>query len=108
MVLTFVGCTKEKVNPSGTRGPYFSKVKSIIQANCTISCHSPAQGFYQGLPVILDNDSDIIIRSASIKAAVAGPFNFMTNKQMPLGGKLSDSDVAIISNWVKAGGKEND
>jgi uncharacterized membrane protein len=93
---------------SGEIGPYFAKVKTIIQTNCTISCHSPQQGFYQGLPVILDTDSDIIIRSASIKTAVAGPFNFMTNKQMPLGGQLSGSDVNIISNWVEAGGKATD
>ena len=108
LFLFVASCNKEKSLISGDKEPYFTEVKTIIQTNCTISCHSPIQGFYQGMPVILDNDSDIIIHSASIKAAVAGPFNFMANKQMPLGGQLSSSDVNIISNWVEAGGKATD
>jgi len=108
LVIVITACSKENSNPSTTKGPYFAKVKSIIKANCTISCHSPSKGFFQGLPVILDNDTDIIIRAASIKAAVAGPFNFMTNKQMPLGGKLTSSDIELISKWADEGGKAMD
>lgn len=96
-------CKKTDNSSPVSTDVYFSDVKTIIQHNCTITCHSPSKGFNQGLPVILDNDSDIVLRAAAIKAAVAGPFTFM-NKQMPLGGQLSDADIQIIVKWVAAGG----
>jgi uncharacterized membrane protein len=105
--LTILSCSKEDMSPAGNSDKYFPKVKAIIKTNCTITCHSPSTGHYQGLPVILDNDTDIAIRAANIEAAVAGPFTFM-NKQMPLGGHLSASDIDIIKKWVEKGGKVTD
>ena len=100
-LLLLASCGKEKsTTPSGK---YYPNVKTIIQANCTITCHSPSQGFMQGLPVVLETDSDIVQRAASIKAAVADPVSPF-NKRMPQSGSLSAADIATITQWYAAGG----
>lgn len=88
-------------------GPYFTQVKGIVQTHCTISCHAPSLGFMQGMPVILDTDSDISKRALSIKNAVTGPYS-ITNKPMPPGGSLSAQEIAVITKWVTLGGKVSD
>ena len=94
-IIVLESCKNENSSLPGTSDKYFPKVKSIILTNCTITCHSPSKGLYQGLPVILDNDSDIVRRAVIIQNAVAGPFN-IRNKQMPLGGQLSVTDIDTI------------
>ena len=98
--LLMSSCNKQQSDGTGL---YYPRVKAIIQANCTISCHSPSQGFNQGLPVILETDSDIVQRAASIKAAVADPVTPF-NRRMPDGGSLSAANVNIITQWYNAGG----
>ena len=93
-------CKKETTTSSGK---YYPQVKAIVQANCTVSCHSPSKGFYQGLPVILETDSNIVQDAALIKASVADPTTF-TNKRMPQTGSLSASDINIIVQWYANGG----
>lgn len=100
-VILLASCIKTKTQaPSGL---YYPQVKTIIQHNCTISCHSPAQGFNQGLPVILDTDSDIVQRAAAIKAAVADPVTPF-NKRMPENGSLTAHEINTITSWYAAGG----
>ena len=105
VIVTLPSCRMDTNSPSPSK--YYTRVKTIIQQNCTVSCHSPAQGFFQGLPVILDSDTDIVSRSAGIKASVADPTS-QTNKRMPQGGGLSVADIAMISIWYAAGGRSTD
>jgi len=106
-IMVLASCKKENSSLPDTSDKYFPKVKVIIQTNCTTTCHSPAKGLNQGLPVILDNDSDIVSRAVIIQNAVAGPFN-IRNKQMPLGGQLSVTDIDTIKKWVEKGGRASD
>ncbi|MEO8150639.1 MAG: hypothetical protein ABI723_23610 [Bacteroidia bacterium] len=105
MLITIYSCKKE--NASETNGLFFPKVKSIVQTNCAVSCHAPSIGLYQGLPVILETDSDIVRYGNSIKAAVADPVSF-GNKRMPPSGSLTSSDIDVITNWLDKGGKITD
>ena len=108
-VATIASCTKKSDNttttPPPTSGPYFPKVRTIIQNNC-LSCHN-STGTWAGRPTAFDNDSEIVALSASIKAAVADPVT-ITNKRMPQGGSLSSTDMAVIVSWYGLGGKLTD
>jgi uncharacterized membrane protein len=97
-------CKKEKT-PDNVKTPekYFPQVKAIVQKNCTAGCHAPSLGYMQGLPVVLETDSDIVYKGPSILKAVAGPFS-ITNHRMPPGGPLSASDIDIINQWLLMGG----
>ena len=106
-VIALFACSKDQGSPeTAVPDKYFPKVRAIIQNNCTISCHAPSHGFYDGMPVILESDTDIVNHAAGIKAALTGPFSFM-NKQMPLGGTLSAADINTIVQWVGKGGTSN-
>lgn len=96
-------CKKEETTPT----KYFPKVKAIVAANCTVTCHAPSKGLPQGMPVVLESDDDIASRAASIKQAVADPAS-PQNKRMPQGGMLSDADIDIIVKWLEKGGRVTD
>jgi uncharacterized membrane protein len=97
-----ISCKKtDDVTESTNSGVYFTQVKKIIQNNC-LSCHNQKDPTnWSGRPVALDTDEDIVIRAAFIKESVV-------NKRMPRGGSLSDSDIDIIVQWYKKGGKASD
>jgi uncharacterized membrane protein len=108
IVLLSFNCQKKAASDSDTpssSGPYFTKVKSIIQSNC-ISCHDPA-GSWQGRPTDLSSDDKIVQAAAAIKAAVADPVT-PTNQRMPQGGQLSQEDINTIVSWFNKGGKSTD
>ena len=98
-------CTKESapVNVPAVSEKLFPKVKTIVTTSCTVTCHAPSMGFNTGLPVILENDTDIVYHAAAIKASVADPVT-PTNHRMPQGGSLSAADIDIIVRWAAAGG----
>ncbi|MBK9017655.1 MAG: hypothetical protein IPM82_28415 [Saprospiraceae bacterium] len=101
MAIVF-SCKKEEASPK-----YFPKVKAIVAANCTVTCHAPSKGLPDGMPVVLETDDDIASRAASIKAAVADPAS-PQNKRMPQGGVLSDADIDTIVKWLEKGGRVSD
>jgi uncharacterized membrane protein len=106
LLLAIFSCNKDNTpSPPGDE-KLFPQVKTIIETNCTISCHAPSKGFNTGLPVILETDSDIVNHAAAIKAAVADPVS-PTNKRMPEGGALSAADIDIITQWYESGGTIN-
>jgi uncharacterized membrane protein len=110
IVLAFpvlMSCQHDLPAPKHATGPYFSSVRSIIQMNCTISCHAPSKGFMQGLPIALETDSEIVMHGPGIKAAVADPVT-LTNKRMPSGGTMSEADIQTIKDWRDHGGRETD
>lgn len=88
-------------------GPYFPKVRAIVQANC-VSCHSQAgTGEPKGLPVMLETDEQIASLAEAIKAATNDPVS-PRNKRMPYGGELSSSDKSVIRLWFAKGGRVTD
>ena len=105
LATTVYSCKKSSSTVTTTTGPYFPKVKTIIQGNC-LSCHS-SSGSWAGRPTAFDNDSSIAALSASIKAAVADPAT-LANKRMPQGGELSAGDIRTIVSWYNLGGKTTD
>ncbi len=106
LFLLINSCKKDSAPVAVTQDKLFPKVKTIIRSNCTISCHAPSMGLNTGLPVILENDSDIVNHAAAIKAAVADPIS-PTNHRMPQGGTLSSQDINTITIWVAKGGTIN-
>ena len=108
MIAWLFACKREKMTaPPVTVDKYFPKVKLIVQSNCTVSCHAPSLGYPQGLPVVLESDSDIVLKESSILKAVAGPFT-THNKRMPPSGALSNSDIDVINQWIFKGGSTTD
>jgi uncharacterized membrane protein len=103
---TVISCSKNDSNllqPGNDK--YFTAVKTIVANNCLV-CHS-SSGTWAGRPTKFDNDSDISSLYIAIKKEVADPAS-PTNKRMPQGGSLSASDIDIIVNWFKKGGKVSD
>lgn len=106
LILVLGSCKKESASEQQTEGKLFTKVRTIVQTNCTVSCHAPSIGFPEGLPVILETDNDIIYHAGGIKSAVADPVTPL-NKRMPSGGMLSASEIDIIVKWYDGGGTIN-
>ena len=85
---------------TGTAGPKFTAVKSLIQSQC-LSCHnaSMANG-----GVNLSTDCSIISAKNRIKVrAVDG-----TPSPMPTTGLLPASERQKITDWINAGGRVTD
>lgn len=97
-------CSKPHDTPV-TTNVYFPKVKTIIQANC-LQCHDPG-GDWRGRPTDLSKDEMIVQAAGSIKMAVADPPT-VTNRHMPQGGQLAQTDIDIIVAWYNKGGKATD
>jgi len=106
VLVSAISCDKKSSdNAVPDSGPYFPKVKAIIQNNC-LTCHS-SSGTWAGRPTAFDTDAQIAAASASIKSAVNDPVT-VQNKRMPEGGTLSASDIDIIVKWYNKGGKITD
>jgi len=105
LLLLFSFCKKEDNQPIEEK--YYPKVKAIIEANCTISCHAPSKGFHDGMPVILETDEEISTGAYGIKRAIADSVSFL-NKRMPPNGMLSKTYIDIIVKWYNKGGKTTD
>jgi len=98
--LVLISCSNESVDATG---PYFPKVKTIIQNNC-ITCHSAnGTGEPKGLPVRLETDDEILSLAEAIKKATNDPVS-PRNKRMPYGGELNAGDKEIILRWFESGG----
>ncbi len=85
---------------SGTAGPLFSAVKSLMQANCQ-SCHnnSIANG---GMNWTID--CNIVTNKARIKARAVDN----NPSSMPPTGPLAQSEKDKITAWINAGGRFTD
>jgi len=77
----------------GSSPTYTSRIKAIINSNCTSSgCH-PSYSTYAGLAGILGN----------------GQFEreVLTNQSMPKNGNLSADELSKIKCWIENGHPEN-
>jgi len=106
-VLASVAACQGKSVAAPAAGPYFPKVRAIVQANC-ISCHTAAgTGEPRGLPVMFETDQQIADLAPAIKSATIDPPS-PRNKRMPYGGELSSADKDIILKWFNKGGRVTD
>jgi len=105
-LISISACKKENVSTTPVSSTtYFPRVKTIIQNNC-MSCHH-SSGSWTGRPTKFDTDSDIVINHAAIKSSVADTPTF-TNKRMPQGSTLPQSDIDLIVQWNQKGGRSSD
>ncbi len=85
---------------SGTPGPLFTAVKSLVQTNC-VSCHNATNA---SGGVNLSTDCAIVSAKDRINArAVQG-----TPSPMPTSGLLPATERQKITNWINAGGRLTD
>ena len=103
-IMVLSSCSKDEGSPMQTE-TYFPQVRTIIQNYC-LSCHS-STGEWAGRPVSFDSDSEIAMKYASIKAAVADPVTY-ANKRMPADTTLTTDEIDIIVKWFNKGGKVSD
>lgn len=93
------GCIKEGtaiIAETGTKGPSFTSVESMIGAKCNLACHTAGTG---GAPKgIFATPCDIVNRSAMIKIkAYDGSM-----------GNLDANEKNTILTWINAGGGYTD
>lgn len=75
---------------------YANQIRPIIDANCQVSgCH----GSNSSIPSWETYD-DVKTKAGLIKSRTS-------NKSMPQGGSLSDSDIQLIADWVDQGAPNN-
>lgn len=87
---------------SGTAGPLFTAVKTIVQTNCAVSgCHD-AQTAQNGINFSVE--CTIVAQSASIKARAVDQAGTATQMPQPPRAALSVADRQKITDWVAAGG----
>jgi hypothetical protein len=88
---------------SGTAGPLFTAVKSIVQTNCAVSgCHD-AQTNQSGINFSVE--CTIVAQAASIKARAVDQAGTATQMPPPPRAALSVADRQKITEWVAAGGR---
>ena len=61
-----------------------------------------------GLPVILETDSDIVLHATGIKAALVDSVTYVNKRMPPPPATLAQSDINVVLNWVAKGGKVTD
>src|SRR5580698_1246207 len=109
LLLLSVMCSLEAQTPNASDPDFFeAKVRPILANNC-FACHAESglgglrldseesmkKGGMRGVDVIPGDPGKSLLISA-IKQTDPG-------LKMPLGGKLSDPEVAVLEAWVKAG-----
>ena len=88
---------------SGTAGPLFTAVKSIVQTNCAVSgCHD-AQTAQNGINFSIE--CTIVEQGASIKARAVDQAGTATQMPQPPRAALSVADRQKITDWIAAGGR---
>ncbi|MBD0333275.1 MAG: hypothetical protein ICV66_11525 [Chitinophagaceae bacterium] len=91
---------------SGTPGPLFTTVRSIIRTNCAISgCHT---GSNAQNGINFSNDCVIVSQKARIKVRAVDGAGTPTQMPPPPNPPLSTSDRTAITNWINAGGRITD
>lgn len=93
------GCTKSAtatIAETGTKGPLFNDVTSLVTLKCNLPCHASGAG---GAPKgIMATDCDIISRKTLMNQKVV-------NENM---GSLNNTEKAKLQAWIDAGGKYTD
>jgi uncharacterized membrane protein len=104
LILSIVGCYNDKEellypnanandcsNPSIQKGPKFSAVQAVVQANC-VSCHNSGGTFPD-----FSNACNIVEKWSRIKVRC------VDQQTMPPTGALNQTNQQLIVDWVNAG-----
>ena len=102
----------KKLDPSAAATVAFDKVASIFQANCA-GCHNatrPRSGLdltsYAGTMAGGRGGKDVVAGDPD-NSPILAYIKANGKPAMPPNGSLSDTDIATITAWIKAGAKEN-
>ncbi|GAA4755085.1 hypothetical protein [Flavisolibacter ginsenosidimutans] len=106
----FTSCSKSNgetnngtVNDSGTPGPLFSAVKTMMSSNCAVSgCHVGA-GAASGLD--FSNSNTIVAQQARIKVRAVDQAGTVNQMPQPPNAPLTAADQKKIIDWITAGGR---
>ena len=106
VLLNFMSCvksdTREEQPPStpcsGTPGPLFTAVKTLMTAKC-VNCHNSTTS-NGGMNFSVE--CNIVTNKARIKVRA------VDEGTMPPTGALPQADKTAITNWINAGGKYTD
>ena len=74
---------------------YTRDIQPIFEKNC-YACHGPAQ---QSAGLRLDRPDDAVARKSEILNRVSGAPG---KARMPLGGRLTDPQIALLTTWVQS------
>src|SRR5215471_12062338 len=77
---------------------YTRDIQPIFEKNC-YACHGPAQ---QSAGLRLDRPADAVARNLEILRRVSGAPG---GARMPLGGRLTDHQIALLTTWVQTTAK---
>ena len=77
---------------------YTRDIQPIFEKNC-YTCHGPAQ---QSAGLRLDRPADAVARQSEILRRVSGAPG---GARMPLGGRLTDHQITLITTWVQTAAK---
>ena len=80
---------------------YAKQIQPILEKNC-YSCHGEK---LQSAGLRLDRKESVVPKRDQIYSRIAGLGNL---PRMPMGGKISDSEMALVKSWVDAGAPWSD
>jgi uncharacterized membrane protein len=91
-----------------TNVKYSTTIKPIIENNC-YNCHSTASASNFGSGIVLDNHTDVKAWVDITSGSDGGQLlQDVKSGRMPKGrSKLSDCEIAKISQWIKGGALNN-
>ena len=96
LLLVLINCSKDKTGLCETNPSFNLDVKLIFTNNCK-NCHMYSSNFGG---VVLED-------FASIKSSLDKSISEIEAGTMPPSGRLSDSVISIINNWICNGASDN-
>ncbi len=111
IALIFASCSNDSdddlqeipTDPTGPTGiTYDGNIKSIMQNSCT-GCHSSPPA--NGAPFALVNFSQVSSRSGAILNAMSRQSG--AARAMPPSGRLPQTTIDLVEQWIEEGRKEN-
>ncbi len=108
LALIFTSCSNDSDDdlqelPNGsTEITYDGNIKSIMQNSCT-GCHSSPP--VNGAPFALVNFSQVSSRSSAILNAMSRQSG--ASRAMPPSGRLPQTTIDLLEQWIAEGRKEN-
>ncbi|MGB0879846.1 MAG: hypothetical protein ACPGTO_04715 [Polaribacter sp.] len=107
LFLSITSCSTtviEKVIPPPEAINYQTDIQPIVDANCTITCHSPSTQLDAGL----DLSSYTSFRLATESRGVVDRIKNVSAPMPPQPNtRLTDSDIVLIEKWIADGYLEN-
>ena len=107
LFFSIVSCSTtviDKVIPPPETINYETNIKSIVDENCTMTCHSPSTQLDAGL----DLSTYTTFRLATETRGVVSRIKNVSAPMPPQpNDRLTDTDIALIEKWIADGYLEN-